>query len=211
MRRHGKLLLAAVAATAMLAATVSAASANRLSTSSQQIRVVWEALNMGANEISIECRVTLEGSFHSRTVAKVTNALIGFISRASMSPSETCRREGGAETATFLTATLPWHALYRSFTGTLPLITSVRIGLIGSAVLVRAAGVSCLYQSTATNPSGGIATLGAGGTVTGMRADETLTIPLTSGGFLCAETSQFSGTGRVSVLGSTTAISVRLI
>src|SRR5215213_6862405 len=80
MTRHA---LTALAVTLLLACFVSSASAGRLSTSNQNIRVTWGALSFGGFSI-IRCPITIEGSFHTRSIAKVARSLIGLINAANV-------------------------------------------------------------------------------------------------------------------------------
>jgi hypothetical protein len=192
---------AAIAALILLAAT-GVASARRIELSEQRFRTVFAPLTFGAEgQTPVVCRFTLEGSFHSKTISKVVGALVGYVTSAEVA---NCT----GETARVLKETLPWHIRYVSFRGTLPAITSIRDSIIGAAFLVRAFGfVSCLYQSTTTNPITGEVLI-TGGVGSRQRADETALIP---GAGLCPE-GFFQGTGENFVLGSTTTrITIRLV
>jgi ABC-type amino acid transport substrate-binding protein len=209
MRTHTKLIVAALSATLLMAFAVGSASARNLSISNRNVRIVWTELTFAAADGSLPttCPVTLEGSFHYNTIVKRTNSLIGLVTRAIV---DNARCLDGSH-ATVLTATLPWHVTYQSFTGTLPNITSIKLLLVGASFLVAPFfGASCLARTTTENPSIGIANVGAGGVITGLRAEEETTIPLT--GTFCPERGRFSGTGTVTLLGSTsTRIFLRLI
>jgi hypothetical protein len=126
-----KLLLAVVGATVLLGALVSSASAGRLSNSSTTLRATWARMDFTGGFGTVECEVTLEGSLHSRTIAKVARALIGNITAASV--SSPCRRGG----ATILRETLPWHVTYNSFAGTLPNITNILTDVVGASFRIR--------------------------------------------------------------------------
>jgi hypothetical protein len=122
---------------------------------------------LGFAGATIRCRVTLEGSFHSLTVTKVSGQLIGAVTRAIFDEPN-CT--GGKQRA--LSEKLPWHVKYISFTGTLPNITRVTIALIGVQWLVEAFGfVSCLYTSSDARPFRGIITREAGGVATSIAAE----------------------------------------
>ena len=205
MTHRSRLLLAGLMATLLLSAAVATASANRLSTSSQNFRAVWTPLTFAPGPV--ECNVTLEGSYHSATITKTVGALIGYVTRASVD-NRSCT--GGH--ATVLTETLPWHIRYRGYTGTLPNISGVVTGMVGSAfrVEINFFGASCLVRTTAEHPAVGIINVGTGGVVTGLRADEGTHIPMTNGCELFGEAS-FTGTARVTTPGTSTSITVRLI
>jgi hypothetical protein len=209
MIRSSKLLLTGLTAALLLAAMVSSASANRLSVSNQAFRVVFTPLTFQSSEeggVQVRCNVTLEGSFHTRTIVKTANSLIGHISRASLNSCS-----GG--TATILQASLPWHVQYRSFTGTLPNITGVVLGLVGAAFLLDTALADCLYQSTAASPAVGTVNISSGRATT-LTASERFAIPIRTSlsvGCAFAQNGFFTGSGTVTLLGNTTVISVTLI
>jgi hypothetical protein len=123
----------ALAAAVMLACVVSSASARSLSISNQNIRVTWRSLEFDGTVVVIRCPVTLEGSFHSRTIAKVERSLIGAITRANVAQDACANGRliafNGTEPYNGGTApqTLPWHLTYESFGGTLPNISSIDI------------------------------------------------------------------------------------
>jgi len=162
-----KLLLATLGASALICALVGAASARTFSVSSQTFRVVFhlflpeeperrpeqnERLEITGAFGTYRCSLTLEGSFHARTIAKTASSLIGYINRASIPPT-TCSGMGLFETRV-LTETLPWHLRYRSFSGLLPDITTVSTSIVGFALQLRegAFGIRCLGTSSAEAP-----------------------------------------------------------
>jgi hypothetical protein len=208
MLRAILLSLTALGAASLMGLSVTVASANRISTSNKNLRVVYSALVMTDEEGvgRVSCPVTLEGSFHSTTVSKVSNALIGFVSRASVT-SSSCNGGG----ATILTATLPWHIMYDSFTGTLPTITGVNTLLTRTAYLVNVFGVNCLYQENGVNRSRGRINVGAGGVVGTLTPDANIQLPKFSGSFLCPSSAGFQGAGTVTVLSNTSRITLTLI
>jgi hypothetical protein len=205
--RHAKLALACLGAACVLTFAVGSASANRLSGTTRNFRAVFNPLSATAEGVgTVRCPVTLEGSFHSSTIGKVAHALMGHISRASLA---TASCTGGS--ATISAESLPWPISYESFQGTLPNITGVFILVLGLKIIIVIGGIRCELSSESRNPGRGIASLSAG-RVTEVRADETTRIPLVGEGGLCAlARGSFSGNGTASVLGTTTAISVRLI
>jgi hypothetical protein len=149
--RVGRTFLAVVGAGVLLGALATASSARNFSTSSQQIRVQFREIKFEGAFGNTICQVTVEGSFHERTTAKVVGRLIGFISSARLGPC----REG---TATMLTESLPWHATYSSFTGSLPNISSIRANSIGVSWRIREPGgfSNCLTRTTTEEPMTGI-------------------------------------------------------
>jgi hypothetical protein len=206
MRNRSKLLLTGLAATLVMAVAVTSASANRIETSSQSFKAVWSRLTFNdAAHVRVECPVTLEGSFHSRTLSKVCGQLIGYINVASVG---SCT--GGSARAN--TETLPWHIQYQSFSGTLPNIEGITLTLVGSKFEINAGGVQCTAGNTQTSPAfGNVLVEPSTGRVTGLRALEEHTIPL-GGSFACtfASPGRFEGTATVTGAGNR-AVTVRLV
>src|SRR3954465_5363475 len=96
--RTTKHILTPLPAPLLLATAINTASATRLSTSNQNVRLTWTSLEFAvSSEIVLRCQVTLEGSFHTRTIAKVEGALIGAVTKAVFR-QETCT---GGRFATF--------------------------------------------------------------------------------------------------------------
>jgi hypothetical protein len=205
--RYRRSVLAALAAALVLGCAVNSASANRLSYSNQGFRITWSRLSFSdaAGGVVIRCQVTLEGSFHSATLAKVVDAQVARITRASIGSCE----EGHA---TILSASLPWAVTYQSFSGTLPSITGVRHELIGAAFSVEpGGGIVCLARTSSEFPAAGNANREAGGSITSLSPDPELAIPVT-GSPQCPLFGVFSGVGEVFVLGSnTTRVRLTLI
>jgi hypothetical protein len=202
-----------LAAAALLAAATSTATANRLEISNQGIRVVWSNVVLGAlggGGNTLTCRVTLEGTFHSRTIVKVSGALIGYITRARVQEAA-CR---GSENipnakATVLQETLPWHIDYLGFVGSLP-NPSPQYALLNTAfrIFELPLGATCLYSGTTRGIFERVEPGGEGR----LRADETFGVPKASGSTLCPNPGSFRGTSEtVTVLGTSTPIILRLI
>ena len=203
--RFTRVAIGAVALGIGLLANV--ASANRFSTSSRNFRITWSSLTFVGSgvEAQVRCPVTLEGSFHSATITKVRGALIGLISRASIA-SALCT--GG--TASFLTATLPWHRTYSSFSGSLPAITHVHYLEHKDDIAIEFGLGVCLYREDGVRRWNILIDLVAG-VMTTVVPDVTSTIPKASGGIFCPEGLAPQGTGVIKVLATTTNITVRLI
>jgi hypothetical protein len=89
--------------------------------------------------------VTLEGSFHGRTFAKVVGSLVGHVTRAAVGPCV----EGAA---TVLTATLPWHMRYVAFSGNLPSIATLKFDVIGFSMQTNQGGLQTLFRSETFQP-----------------------------------------------------------
>ncbi len=197
MRNRGTTVAAGLAAALTMALAVGTASANTLSYSDLGFRIVWTTLTFSESEgnFPIRCPVTLEGSFHEHTFAKVSEELAGSITSASVGECQ----EGEA---TILEESLPWHVTYRSYSGELPNIETVSYNLIGAAFQVEIGlGIVCLAQSTSEFPAAGEAQREGGeGKIISLRPDSSLPIPVT--GTNCPIAGIFSGSGEVHVQGS---------
>lgn len=206
MRNRTMSAAAALAAALLLALSVTA-SASRLSYSSKEFRIVWASLSFSAEEggVTITCPVTLEGSFLERTSTKVRDELSARITRSTVGAC----REGRA---TILAETQPWNVTYQSFTGTLPNITGVRYALINAAFQVEPGlGIVCLARTSRESPGAGEARREAGGAITSLTTDSSLSIPIT-GNAECPRFGIFFGSGEVFVQGSsTTRVTLSLI
>lgn len=204
MIKRCKFILAVLCGSMVVLAAAGTASARNLSISNSSVRMTWARLEFRAERFTSRCEVTLEGSFHSRTIPKVRETLIGLITRADVTSCE-----GGR--VTFLAGTLPWHMRYRSFSGTLPAFTGVAINKVGMAWLMEPMpGISCLYRATEGQPALSEASVAVRGEVLGISESVTATIPLFQGTF-CPAASAITGTGRVTLLGTTTGVSMTLI
>ncbi len=207
MRRTAKLAMAASLTTLFLAVAVGAASGRRIEISSQFVRVTWAELTMEGAGISIRCPMTIEGSFHSRTMSKVCGSVVGLVSRAVITPGS-CT---GAEVA-LLQESLPWRLGFIGFTGALPRIQRIRGSLIGLSLRIEALGTACLYELTQTRPGFGEDLINEStGVVTGLRLDETQSVPLKEGGILCPTSGRFAGTATITQQASTTSVTIRLV
>jgi hypothetical protein len=215
MHRYTKLLLASLTATALLAMAVSSANATRLRISEQSFRVTWTSLRLTntANTNTVLCPVTLEGSFHSATISKVANALIGYITRASVRGGSG-REECIGGTATVLGERLPWHVRYRGFTGTLPTIASVITGLVGASWQISEPGSTCRATTTSSEPAIGNIRLSREGVAESLSPEINARITL-EGGFFGSCTlarGAFSEESQtLTGLGTTARITVSLI
>lgn len=198
-----KLLLAIASASVLLGVLAMAASARRLEVSSSTIRETFRELRFASELGSLSCPVTLEGSLHSRTIAKVAATLIGYITRARLGFCQ-------IGTATILTETLPWHVRYASFAGTLPNITSYVTNIVGFTLKYRDLnfGLICRPRSTEAEPLIGTYRVSTG-LISGERISGTL--PTTFEECTSTRFRFSSDEGIVAVLGATTTVSIRLI
>lgn len=158
-----KLLLATLGAMTLLCVAAGTASARSFSISNQTWRAIFypflpeEARREPEQGEQIEitdesgttiyrCRLTLEGSFHARSIAKVAETLIGYVNRAALGECEFLDTR-------VLRETLPWHVRYRSFSGALPNIVGFTTAIVGFAMSIREPSSRvCLGRSTATEP-----------------------------------------------------------
>src|SRR5262249_13708185 len=144
MRFTKKALCAAFAAVFLLAAMSNVAAARRLQIEEFPILFIWAemAFNAGGG-VSVRCPVSLEGSFASKTISKVSGALIA---RIGLVQVNTAACLGGTMRAR--SETLPWHIQYNSFSGTLPRLTSVTQTLLGANFEAVSGGVRCEFGTT---------------------------------------------------------------
>jgi len=216
-----KLILTALAASLLFAAAVSTASAARLSVSNQNIRGTWTSLEfVTPGVVTVRCKVTLEGSFHTRTIAKVERALIGAVTRAIVK-QETCTNGSGATfngveryNGTTSPNTLPWHLSYESFASTLPNIASVNVLLTRFRFGITVAGLCTGQFGSETDRITALAALGAGREVTALTPVEgrnTASLIRRDAGLTCPPTGLMRGSGSVMLLGTTTPITITLI
>jgi len=199
-----RMLFALLGATILLGALVGAASARNFSVSNQSLRGTFSSVEIEGGAWGIvRCRITVEGSFHSRTAAKVLGTLMGYITRVALGPCAT-------GTATALTETLPWHVKYSGFQGGLPQINSIIAHIIGSSWRVReAGGINCLGRSTASEPS--IAIFHRS-TATHEITEAGISGRIRTGSECFGIAGTFhSDSGSVTLLGSTTRITLSLI
>ncbi|HEU4700992.1 MAG TPA: hypothetical protein VFS37_00805 [Conexibacter sp.] len=221
MRTYTRLAFAALVATAAMAVLVGSASAGRLSTSNQQFRVTYRSLEF-IGSVTVRCAVTLEGSFHTRTITKSLGSLIGNITRVAVK-----RPCAGGEGFAFngverlgegaaLANTLPWNVRYEGFGGTLPNITSLRLALSGARFRIRDPffGILCIATTGARGLAFGTATRNtATGVVDNLAPSGTIRFDAESSGF-CGTEGNFgapAGEGVITLLNSTAKLTVTLI
>lgn len=209
MRTSAKLGLTALVAALLLSAAVSTASATRLSVSNQNIRATWARLEFASSLVTIRCPVTLEGSFHTRTIAKVARSLIGAITRVLIK-RESCTNGEALPKA----ESLPWHVTYESFTGTLPNITAVNLLLSRFRFLLTVSGLCTNGDyGNATDNITGRAAREVGGAITGLEPVEGRNVAhLVAAREFCPPEGRLRGPeGAVMLLGTTTRITITLI
>jgi hypothetical protein len=197
MLRSQKLLMAAMTAVLLLALAGAVASANRLAFNETRKRVIFPTLEFSANGITIRCSTTLEGSFHSRTISKVSGSLIGYITSALLSP---CNGGNGIVNR----ETLPWHLRYTGFQGTLPRITGISLSIIRPSFTFEVFGILCRYTPS-TLPARN--ELEVGGVVVSVAASASNIGSETIG---CPSTNTLSGNGNAQT-GSGGALQITLV
>jgi hypothetical protein len=214
MNLLAKIFLTALTAAAIFASLAASASARNFSLTNRNIRVVWTETNPFEWVIealtAFKCRVTLEGSFHCATISKITEALVGYISRAT-TDQETCiDPSGNGVRVVPRQETLPWHIRYISFSGTLPRIRPrLRLLGVGMRLLHFPTIGNCNYRMNAeffvTGPAGAEVTEGPGS----VKLDEALSF--NSETFGCPRQSlRSSSAAPLLLLGTTNSIRVRL-
>ena len=205
MRISTKLTLTALLAALLLASAVGAASARNLSSSTQNIRATWSTLEFAAITVA-RCQVTLEGSFHARTIAKVARTLIGTITRFLV-------KEESCVNGRVHPKNLPWHLTYESFTGTLPNLTNV-VFLMSRFLFEHIATGTCTadYGAAGDNISlRGNREMGGGITSLETVSNRNTALRVGAGLGFCEALVRLTGVGAIAVLGTTTRISVTLI
>jgi hypothetical protein len=209
MPNKPRLILTTLTTTILMACCITTTSANRLSISNKNFRITWAGfvVTAEAGEGLITCPVTLEGSFHSATIRKVEGALIGHVSRASVT-STSCRGGG----MTINQASLPWHVTYEGFMGRLPRIERQILLFTGVnfALELNSLGVRCGYGRPEDNLKAS-AILEGGGAITTLTPEAGMRLHKLSGGILCPETAGVTGEGQVTLLGNTAKLTIRLI
>jgi hypothetical protein len=213
-------LTAIGAATLLLTAITTNATARNLSTSEQSFRATFASLEFIAGA-TIRCRLTLEGSFHTRTIAKVANSLVGAITRAIVAhPGCTggeAWADNGIETEPLGTAPnkLPYHLQYEGFAGTLPAITTLNLAVSRFSFVVQGTilGLTCRGRDgNSTDRITIAAALEAGGGITSLAPNGRATLVEQLGpNAVCASTGSFTGNGTAANLSTGARISITLI
>ncbi len=203
-----------------LGLAVSAASANRLSFSSQTFRSVWSSMEFMTSLATVRCNVTIEGSLHEAVTAKIRDGLIGYVTSAAARHACTGGEVfiyNGTETLPDTTRpnSLPWHKQYEAFSGVLTsFLTTILARLLGVKLLYRVTvlGITaeCEYTTEAVHPLRLLLNLDSGGRITGMRVNEAVRIPASRSRPVACPDLSIAGTGVVTVPGSATSVTIRL-
>jgi len=222
MRTSVKLTLTALAASLLLSAAISTASARDLVITNQNFRATWASLEFSGAAVT-RCAVTLEGSFHYRTIVKNPRSLIGLITRAIVNRpciEGTGSAFNGVERYNGITPanTLPWHVTYEGFTGRLPNIETLLILLARARFGIEIVGCAVQVGNETDNITGSAAREAGGGitTLTPVEGRNEATIIRTDRDpfGLCPRPGargRLLNTGNVFLLGTNNRISVTLI
>lgn len=223
MRTSARLSLAALMAAVLLSATVGTASARNLSVTEQSFRASWASLEFVTSVVTVRCRVTFEGSFHSRTIVKVARSLVGAVTRAIIAHPCTNGEawvDNGTEREPLGTAPnrLPFHLTYESFTGTLPAITNIGGLITRGSFVIRATvlGLACQgrYGRPEDNRSGTVNREAGGGltSITNRAGNRISLVEQLGTNAVCPAEGSFAGTsGPVTGLTDGRVITLTLI
>jgi len=158
MHLRTKLLSAALAAAFLLALGAGTASASRSFSvvgGGRAVRATARALTFaGSNRSRAISDVTLNGSVHSLT-GKTRGALVGIITRG-----ETGNIRCEPINCTSIRVNTPNHIVLLSFTGTLPNITGMTLGVEGDFTIDFNGRPRCRYQGLIEATAGGRAAAG---------------------------------------------------
>jgi hypothetical protein len=204
MRKQFGCSIAVLAAALLLGAAASVAYANRFEFSELLLSINFPELVLeGPGIRTLRCDVALFGSFHSRTIAKVSGSLVGDVYQAN----------GGCEggTLTILPATLPWHIAYISFQGALPTIRDINLQLNNGGFSAFSESKNCLYAFARAN--GFVFSYALeGGRVSEAITNERALIRVVRTEAGCEPERIFRGTGEVAAAPPPpTALSIRLV
>jgi hypothetical protein len=217
MTKRTKLIIGGLTVAIALAAAVNTATARRFEISEQRFLILFTELTFEAGGNQVICPVTLEGSFHSRTIMKVSGQLVGSVTEAIA--RHPCQQNtgwalNGIENiqGTTATNTLPWQILYIGFRGTLPNITEIELSLNGAKFRTEVIGVLCLYASRETRWMEAQVKVSAG-RITTIRVNEERRIPLfeSQSGLFCPAEGIMRGEGIVATQGVHRPITIRLV
>lgn len=206
-RNIAHLVAAAFGAMVLLAAAGNA-SARNISSSNSNVRATWSSLEVRTSLVTVRCSVTLEGSFHSRTIAKVGGSLIGAITRADIKRESCTNGESLPKDET-----LPWHITYEGFAGTLPNINAVTVAISRFRFLFSSSGLCTNAEyGTSTDSITGRASREAGGAITTLEPVEGRnTVSLVAARELCPASGRFVGSATVTALNSSSRVTLTLI
>ena len=211
MLNRSKLMLALFGATALLALVIGDASARNFSFTEKNFELIWNNAFTGKTKLtfadaaghSLECNVTLLGHYAASTIAKRTEVTQGTVNHGEA---------GGCVNGalTIKAETTPWNLRYANFTGTLPIIETIKTKVISAQVrLVEAGGLSCTFAFELSHP---LPLIREGSGLEDIKAEEATTVPF-GGEFFCswASPGRYHGRGLILNLPRTATITVTLI
>jgi hypothetical protein len=219
MRTSAKLGLAALVAALLLASAISTASARNFSFSEGSFTVSFSSLEFTGGA-TIRCRTTLEGSFHSRTIAKVAGAPIGSYTRGIIAHPCTGGEvwlDDGSSTQPLGTAAmkLPFDTQYNGFAGPLPTVSSVTLPIARASFVIQATILGLTCRGRYGRPEDSISTVAAreaGGGITSLAVNGRGSLVEELGpNRVCPASARLVGTGAVKKLGTGAEISITLI
>jgi hypothetical protein len=149
MYRTSRLFVAVLAASLLLALGASTATAARsfsLNGGGQAILAISARFTFeGNNGVRVANGITLHGSLHG-AIAKTSGSLAGVVTSVLFGGRGECASSVGIGC---VAAPLPgnWHLQLVSFTGTLPRIRTIRLRIVGVAILITLLETpQCLYR-----------------------------------------------------------------
>jgi len=146
VRTYLRAAVTALAVVVLLCAGAGGAMASRsFSTSGgarRGIREIDRDLHLKLGAIEIICESTMVKDIHS-LISKVAGSLFGFVTDLRFA---NCRETLGAVATVRGLIEVPWHIRYQSFTGTLPMITSVLVRIVDAKILITLRPALCLYR-----------------------------------------------------------------
>jgi hypothetical protein len=210
--------LIGLTAALILASAITTASARTLSVSEQSFLARWNSLEFINRSVgsTIRCRITLDGSFHSRTLRKVEGSLLGAITAAIVSHpctgGEAWSDNGTEPTPGGRTNRLPFHLTYEYFRGVLPNITNIGDLISRTSIVIAISICTGRYGRTEDNITTDSAMNGRTiSSMTPVAGRNTIRLVTTLGG-ICPASADFNGaSGPVTGLVNTGNISVLLI
>jgi hypothetical protein len=218
VNRHMPQWLVGIMAAALLLLATSA-SARNVSTSEQNVRATFTSLEFAAGT-TIRCRITLEGSFHARTIAKVVGSLMGAVTRAIVAHPCTngeAWADNGTESEPLGTAPnrIPYHLTYESFTGTLPNVTAITGAISRFSFVIQTSifGLTCRgrYGRLEDSVSGTAAREAGGGITSFTPSGRASLVEQLGPSAVCPSTGTFSGTGTATALSNGARLTITLI
>lgn len=198
MSTPSRLILAALAATMLLAIAVDSAVARNFRVGEKNFEMIWgeelpspkgkREVNIPSTGTNIQCKVTYLGRFSESTIKKETGTTQGNVNHVEF-------RECTGGTAMPHTETLPWPVRYSRFIGRLPNIGAIILDILDVWSGRETGGLECEARAEVNHPSVAIVGNSTEAPETGLERrgepenvtiDRSARIPLSGEGFLCA-------------------------